>query len=113
MVCRQGPAGPAPIADALPWLTETSEFFSPAAPPAVRFEIAEVSYPAAEDPEPSPAIPDPSQDDLDSRDFDPFGAPEMAPEIAASPTEYYQLAVSYRPAPRSGLPRRDQSLHRS
>ena len=29
--------------------------------------------------------------------------PEMAPEIAASPTEYYQLAVSYRPAPHTEL----------
>ncbi|HJY44395.1 MAG TPA: phosphotransferase [Propionibacteriaceae bacterium] len=87
----------------LPWLTETSEFFAPAAPPAVRFEIAEVSYPAAEDPEPSPAIPEPTQDEFDSRDFAPVGAPEMAPEIAASPTEYYQLAVSYRPAPHSEL----------
>ena len=48
---RQGPAGPAPIAP-LPWLTETSEFFPLPAPPAVRFEIAEVSYPAA-DPRPS------------------------------------------------------------
>ena len=46
MVRRQGPAGPAPIADALPWLTEVSDFFRPAAPPAVRFEIAEVTYPA-------------------------------------------------------------------
>jgi maltokinase len=86
----------------LPWLTETSDFFRPAAPPAVRFEIAEVSYPAAEDPEPT-AIPGPSQDDLDSRDFAAVGAPEMAPEVAASPTEYYQLAVSYRPAPYSEL----------
>jgi maltokinase len=87
----------------LPWLTETSEFFSPAAPPAVRFEIAEISYPPAEDPEPSSAIPGQSQDDLDSPDFALVGAPEMAPEIAASPTEYYQLAVSYRPAPHSEL----------
>ncbi len=86
----------------LPWLTETSEFFSPAAPPAVRFEIAEVSYPAEEDPEP-PSAPDQPQDDHDSRDFDPVGAPEMAHEIAASPTEYYQLAVSYRPAPHTDL----------
>ena len=87
----------------LPWLTETSEFFSPAAPPAVRFEIAEVSYPAEEDPEPSSAIPDQSQDDLDTRDLDPVGTPEMAHEIAASPTEYYQLAISYRPAPHTEL----------
>ena len=87
----------------LPWLTETAEFFGPAAPPAVRFEIAEVSYPAAEDPEPSSGIPDQSQDALDSRDLDPVGTPEMAHEIAASPTEYYQLAVSYRPAPHAEL----------
>ena len=87
----------------LPWLADTSEFFSPAAPPAVRFEIAEVSYPAEEDPEPSSATPGQSQDDLDSRDFALVGAPEMAHEIAASPTEYYQLAVSYRPAPHSEL----------
>ncbi len=87
----------------LPWLTETSEFFGPAALPAVRFEIAEVSYPAEQDPEPSSAIPDQSQDDLDTRDLDPIGTPEMAREIAASPTEYYQLAISYRPAPHSEL----------
>jgi maltokinase len=87
----------------LPWLTETSEFFRPAAHPAVRFEIAEVSYPPEEDPEPSSAIPDQSQDDLDTRDLDPVGTPEMAHEIAASPTEYYQLAISYRPAPHSEL----------
>ena len=87
----------------LPWLADTSEFFSPAAPPAVRFEIAEVSYPPEEDPEPSSAIPDQSQDELDTWDLDSVGAPEMAHEIAASPTEYYQLAVSYRPAPHSEL----------
>jgi maltokinase len=84
----------------LPWLTETSDFFPPAAAPAVRFEIAEVTYPAEEDSEPL----DVSQDDyLESRELTPVGTPEMAPEIAASPTEYYQLAVSYRPAPHSDL----------
>ncbi len=37
----------------LPWLTDVSDFFRPAAAPGVRFEIAELSYPAEEDPEPS------------------------------------------------------------
>jgi maltokinase len=87
----------------LPWLTETSDFFSPAAPPAVRFEIAEVGYPAEEDPEPLPAVDPPSQDDPKSPELTPLDAPEMAPEIAVSPTEYYQLAVSYRPAPHTDL----------
>jgi maltokinase len=87
----------------LPWLTETSDFFSPAATPAVRFEIAEVSYQAAEDPEPLSALPTASRDDLESLELTRLDAPEMAPEIAASPTEYYQLAVSYRPAPNTEL----------
>jgi maltokinase len=87
----------------LPWLTETADFFSPAAPPAVRFEIAEVSYPAEEDPEPLAAVHPPSQDDLSSQELTPLDAPEMAPEVALSPTEYYQLAVSYRPAPHTDL----------
>ena len=87
----------------LPWLTETADFFSPAAPPAVRFEIAEVSYPAEEDPEPPSAVHPPSQDDPSSPEATPLDAPEMTPEIAVSPTEYYQLAVSYRPAPHTDL----------
>jgi maltokinase len=87
----------------LPWLTETADFFSPAAPPAVRFEIAEVSYPAEEDPEPLSAVHSPSQDDLSSPEATLLDAPEMTPEIAVSPTEYYQLAVSYRPAPQTDL----------
>jgi maltokinase len=88
----------------LPWLSETSDFLTPAAPPAVRFEIAEVSYPAEEDPEPLSAVHTPSQDDLESLELTPLDAPpEMAPKIAVSPTEYYQLAVSYRPAPRTDL----------
>jgi maltokinase len=87
----------------LPWLTETSDFFSPAAPPAVRFEIAEVSYPTDEDPEPFSAVPQASQDDLSSPELTRLDPPEMAPEIATAPTEYYQLAVSYRPAPHTEL----------
>jgi len=87
----------------LPWLTDVSEFFRPAGPPAVRFEIAEVNYPPEEDPEPPSAGPDQPREDLESRDFAPAGTPEMAHEIAPVPTEYYQLAVSYRPAPHAEL----------
>jgi maltokinase len=87
----------------LPWLTEVSEFFRPAGPPAVRFEIAEVAYLPDEDPEPPSAIPDQSQDDLDSRDLASLGPPEMVRELPDMPTEYYQLAVSYRPAPHADL----------
>jgi maltokinase len=85
---------------ALPWLTEVSDFFRPAAQPAVRFEIAEVTYPAEEDPNsaaPPPAEPEKIQDSA------PIGAPEMDHRIHAWPTEYYQLAVSYRPAPQAEL----------
>jgi maltokinase len=87
----------------LPWLTDVSEFFRPAGPPAVRFEIAEVNYLADEDPEPSSTVSDQPREDLESRDFAPAGTPEMAQEIAPMPTEYYQLAVSYRPAPHAEL----------
>jgi maltokinase len=87
----------------LPWLTETPEFFRPAGPPAVRFEIAEVSYPAEEDPETSAAAADQSPNDLESWDLAAAGAPEMAHELHASPVEYYQLAVAYRPAPHTDL----------
>jgi maltokinase len=88
---------------ALPWLTKTSDFFSPGAPPAVRFEIAEVSYPADEDPEPLSAMPPAAQDGAESPELTRLDAPEMAPEIAAPPIEYYQLAVSYRSAPHTEL----------
>src|SRR4029453_5514598 len=87
----------------LPWLTDVSEFFRPAGPPAVRFEIAEVNYPPDEDPELSSTVPDQPREALESRDFAPAGTPEMAHEIAPMPAEYYQLAVSYRPAPRAEL----------
>jgi maltokinase len=87
----------------LPWLTEVSEFFRPSGAPAVRFEIAELNYPPEEDPEPSSAVSDQPQEDMESRDFASAGTPEMAHEVAALPTEYYQLAVSYRPAPHAEL----------
>jgi maltokinase len=58
----------------LPWLTDTAEFFAESAP-AVRLEVAEVAY--AEEQDPS----------------DPNG-----------PREFYQLALSYRPAPHPELP---------
>jgi maltokinase len=86
----------------LPWLTDVSEFFRPAGPPAVRFEIAEVNYPPEEDLEPSSTVSD-QLEDLESREFAPAGTPEMAHEIAPVPTEYYQLAVSYRSAPHAEL----------
>ena len=47
----------------LPWLTEVSDFFRPSAPPAVRFEIAEVTYPASEDPDPTPPAVAGSEED--------------------------------------------------
>jgi maltokinase len=87
----------------LPWLTDVAEFFRPAGPPSVRFEIAEVSYPPEEDPEPSSAGSDRATEDLELRDFAAVGTPEMAHEIAATPIEYYQLAVSYRSAPHADL----------
>jgi maltokinase len=85
----------------LPWLTEVSDFFKPAPRPAVRFEIAEVSYPAEEDPD--PAAPLPAEPAGVIQDSAPIGAPEMDHQIHAWPTEYYQLAVSYRPAPQADL----------
>jgi maltokinase len=85
----------------LPWLTEVSDFFRPAAPPAVRFEIAEVTYPASEDPDPTAPVA--AESDEDTHDSALAGAPEMDSQIQAWPTEYYQLAVSYRPAPQADL----------
>jgi maltokinase len=85
----------------LPWLTEVSDFFRPAAPPAVRFEIAEVTYPAEEDPD--PVAPLPGEPESEIQDSAPIGAPEMDHRIHAWPTESYQLAVSYRPAPQADL----------
>ncbi len=85
----------------LPWLTEVSDFFRPAAPPAVRFEIAEVTYPASEDPDPTAPVA--AESDEETHDYALAGAPEMDSQIQAWPTEYYQLAVSYRPAPQADL----------
>src|SRR6478752_4157420 len=62
---------------ALPWVTDTAEFGQPNAGPAVRFEIAEIEYPPEEDPE---------------------GAADLS-----SRREYYQLALSFRRAPREDL----------
>lgn len=59
----------------LPWLTEVAAW------PAVRFEVAEISYLADEDPE--------------------SGVAEVEPEVGS--TELYQLAVCYRTAPLPGL----------
>ena len=55
----------------LPWLNDTAEFFAESAP-AVRLEIAEVAY---------------------ADEQDPADTPE------AGPSEFYQLALSYRSAP--------------
>ena len=49
----------------LPWLTEVSDFFRPAAAPGVRFEIAELAYPPEEDPELSAAAPAQPEEDLE------------------------------------------------
>jgi maltokinase len=61
----------------LPWITETAEFGSPSAGPAVRFEIAEVEYPPEED-------------------------VDAATDLSTS-REYYQLALSFRRAPNEDL----------
>jgi maltokinase len=87
----------------LPWLNDVAEFSRPTGPPAVRFEIAEVNYPPEKDPEPSSRMSAQASEDLESRDFAMAGTPEMAHEIGPVPTEYYQLAVSYRPAPHAEL----------
>lgn len=88
----------------LPWLTDVSEFFSAAAPPGVRFEIAELTYPPEEDPEPATAMPAPAEEDmepvLESVASEP---PEMVRQSGPAATEYYHLAVSYRPAPHAEL----------
>jgi maltokinase len=60
----------------LPWLNDTAEFFAESAP-AVRLEIAEVTYAAEQDPEEAPGV--------------------------AAPREFYQLALSYRRAPQQDL----------
>jgi maltokinase len=88
----------------LPWLTAVSDFFRPAAAPGVRFEIAELSYPPEEDPEPVAAPPDQSAMNVESAQESASNEPpEMTPRIDPSPTEYYHLAVSYRPAPHAEL----------
>ena len=88
----------------LPWLTDVSDFFRPAAPPGVRFEIAEVGYPPDEDPERPSAPTGPADQDMEpTRDSGPGEPPEMIQQSDPSPTEYYHLAVSYRPAPHAEL----------
>ncbi len=89
----------------LPWLTQVSDFDTPAAAPGVRFEIAEVAYPADEDLEQSTAAaPYRSKEDPElTEGFAPSEPPEMSREIDPSPTEYYHLAISYRPAPHAEL----------
>ena len=84
----------------LPWLTEVSDFFRPAAAPGVRFEIAELAYPAEEDPEP-PTAPhvQPEQDLEPTQASAASEPPEMDRRADVAPTEYYHLAISYRPAP--------------
>jgi maltokinase len=88
----------------LPWLTEVSDFFSPAAPPGVRFEIAELAYPPEEDPESGPAAAGGAEQDAESPEESQVSAPpEMMLESNPSSTEYYHLAISYRPAPHTEL----------
>jgi maltokinase len=88
----------------LPWLTEVSDFFSPAAPPGVRFEIAEVAYPAEEDPESGSVAPGGAEHDAESADESQISEPpEMILESSPSSTEYYHLAISYRSAPHTEL----------
>jgi maltokinase len=89
---------------ALPWLTEVSDFFRPAAPPGVRFEIAEVAYPPDEDPEPLSVAPGSTEQDMEpAQESVANEPPEMIRDAEPSSTEYYHLAVSYRPAPHAEL----------
>ena len=80
----------------LPWLTEMSDFGGASTEPAVRMEVAEIAYGPAEDAAPAPEPPverDPEQDLVE-----PVAEPKPA-----GPNEYYQLLVSYRPAPHDDL----------
>ena len=77
----------------LPWLNDTAEFFAESAP-AVRLEIAEVAYAAEQDPD----------DRTAAEDLTWAGGPRQAiPPDGGGPREYYQLALSYRPAPHPDL----------
>jgi maltokinase len=87
----------------LPWLTEVSDFFRPAAPPGVRFEIAEVAYPPEEDPEPVSAADQQEEDRESASESIASEPPEMIWHPDPAPTEYYHLAMSYRPAPHPEL----------
>jgi maltokinase len=88
----------------LPWLTEVSDFFRPAAAPGVRFEIAELAYPPEEDPEPLVASASQPAEDLEPTQESAAGEPpEMVEPSITPPTEYYHLAISYRPAPHAEL----------
>ncbi|HJV12830.1 MAG TPA: phosphotransferase [Propionibacteriaceae bacterium] len=88
----------------LPWLTDVSDFFRPAAALGVRFEIAEVSYPPEEDPEQLSTPTDLADQDTEpTREAGPSEPPEMIQQSDPAPTEYYHLAVSYRPAPHAEL----------
>jgi maltokinase len=88
----------------LPWLTEVSDFFRPAAAPGVRFEIAELAYPPEEDPEPLVASASQPAEDLEPTQESAAGEPpEMVEPSVTPPTEYYHLAISYRPAPHADL----------
>lgn len=88
----------------LPWLTEVSDFFRPAAAPGVRFEIAELTYPPEEDPEPLVATASQPAEDLEPTQESAAGEPpEMVEPSVTPPTEYYHLAISYRPAPHAEL----------
>jgi maltokinase len=89
---------------ALPWLTEIADFFRPTAPPGVRFEIAEVAYPPDEDPESGSTAPFEAKENAESASESlPSEPPEMGRHPDLSPTEYYHLPVSYRPAPHAEL----------
>jgi len=88
----------------LPWLTEVSDFFRPAAAPGVRFEIAELAYPPDEDAEPLVAsAPQPVEDLEPTQESAAGEPPEMVEQTDPHPTEYYHLAISYRPAPHAEL----------
>ena len=99
----------------LPWLTEVSDFFRPAAAPGVRFEIAELAYPPEEDPEPLVATASQPAEDLEPTQESAAGEPpEMARAIGYSPDRVLppRDLLPARSA-RGVAPGRDRPVHRS
>ncbi len=83
----------------LPWLTPVEEFDQQGL--AVRIEIVEVAYPG-EEPEAEAAASDDAAA-ADHAEGDVVAPEERDRSGPVAPAEHYQLAVAYRPAPRSDL----------